>query len=415
MRIKKSFGDRAIDQLVARLSAARASKGGSPTQWHSLDTVFIIPVLESVVEFQGLVPEIDRRQVIEKAVYGAATEKILDREALISHLKRAEGEYLAKHVKKFILATSWTASPRLNMKGLRLRGATIAFSPPGGTRVDLRPLRSLIEDVMPRPAPEMLQVQATVSARSPSAVIEIGQHAVDYTRGILNFLINRRVGLRIFDARPQRAVNEILPGPIHTVHTSQGKPAVDAVWYELYGVERIGLFGNASLLGRIEGTARRIRRWVKESYYEQDVEHAFVRYTRALDCQDHAVAFSRLWTTVEYLAGTSDHEKLVRRVAALFPKDDYGFAETVMRHLRDVRNGVVHVDPSRTGTDMRSGMEVYLYQLKKYVELLLHFHLVDGRRFTSRASSAELLDAPTDPEELRRLIRHYRSVLRRRA
>ena len=88
MRIKKSFGETSFDKYMTRLNAARDSTGGSPVRWHDFSPEMLIPVLESFVEFQGVVPEADRRDLISRAVYKAATETNFDRKALKNNLKR---------------------------------------------------------------------------------------------------------------------------------------------------------------------------------------------------------------------------------------------------------------------------------------------------------------------------------------
>ena len=121
----------------------------------------LIPVLESFVEFQGIVAEADRRHLISGAVYKAATETTFDRTALEKNLKGAEDDYLRKRPQKFIIATSWTASPDLAMKRLRSGGATISFAQSKAS-FDREPVRNLLEQVTPSPLTEMLQVQARV-------------------------------------------------------------------------------------------------------------------------------------------------------------------------------------------------------------------------------------------------------------
>jgi len=49
-----------------------------------------------------------------------------------------------------------------------------------------------------------------------------------------------------------------------------------------------------------------------------------------------------------------------------------------------------------------------MYQLKRYVELLLLFHLTSSYRFESIARAAEFLDLPPNPAELRRMIEERR-------
>jgi hypothetical protein len=414
VRIKKSFGAISIDEFMTRLNGARASKGGSPVQWHSFGAEMLIPALESFVEFQGIVPEADRRHLIRSAVYKAATETNFDRNALVRNLKGAEDQYLRKPWQKFIIATSWTVSPDLKMRRLRVGGATVSFAQ-SQANLDREPIRDVLDRVMPFPMPEMLQVQARVTARTPSGALEIGLHGLDYARGIWNFLINRRTAYRLFSSGLQAPMNRIVPGPIHTVHTLDGKLATETVWYELYRVDQVQPFCEHALLSKIEVTAKTIRRRLGRSAYGRDLEHGFVRYTRALDTPDHAVAFARLWTTIEYLADTSDHDSLIHRIAFLTSEKERSFVELMMRHLRDVRNGVVHVDASRERTEVREGIEAYLYQLKIFAEWLLLFHVRSSHKYETRAAAAKFLDTPTDPEELKRLIKLYRGMLRHRS
>lgn len=414
MRIKKTFGGKSLDELMARLRSARASSDGTGVQWHSFAFEVLIPVFDSIVDFQALVPDADRRHLIRQAVFDAVTESTFDGETLVRHLKKAEDDYLKRPLQKFILATSWTASPRLKMKQLRSDKATVSYLPLSRTRLDRRPLRSLIEKLTPFLVPDMLQVQAHVKARTAIGAFELGNQAVDYARAVWNFLINKRIRFRLFSGGPQEPVNRLRPGPIHTVHTFQGKPAEELVWYELYRADQVRLFDDRALLHKLEGTAQTIRKRIRESAYSRDIEHGFVRYTRALDSLDHATAFTRLWTTIEYLADTSDHDKLIRRIAFLTTNEERGFVEVVLRHMRDVRNGVVHIDASREHGETREGMEAYLYQLKVFAEWLLDFHLRTGRNHKTRAAAAELLDTPTNSEELRRLVKLYNSVLKHR-
>ncbi len=414
VRIKKSFGATSIDEFMARLNAARASRGGSPVQWHGFGAEMLIPVLESFVEFRGTIPEADRRYLLRDAVYKAATETDFDRKALGKNLQDAEDRYLRKPQQKFIVATSWTASPDLEMRRLSVRGATVSFAQ-RHANLDREPIRDVLDRVTPLPLPEMLQVQARVTARTPSGALEIGLHCLDYARGVWNFLINRRTAYRLFSSGLQTPMNKILPGPIHTVHTLRGKLATETVWYELYRIDHVQLFSEKALLSKIEVTAQKVRGRLSRSAYGRDIEHAFVRYTRALDAMDHAVAFARLWATIEYLADTSDHDNLIRRIAFLTDEKERSFVEIMMRHLRDVRNGVVHVDASRERADVREGIEAYLYQLKIFAEWLLLFHVRNSHKYETRAAAARFLDTPTDPEELKRVIKLYRSMLRHRS
>jgi hypothetical protein len=413
VRIKKNNGEKSIDDVMTRLNAARASTGGSPVQRHGFALEVLVPVLESFIELHPSVPETDRRQVIRDGVLSAAAEAIFDRAVLKKHLERSEARYMQEPEQKFILATSWTAPPGSKTKRVCSGRATVSFSTSSRIHLDRAPIQARIEALTPRQALEMLQVRVHVTARTPSGAFEIGRHEVDYARGVWNFIINKGTSLSPFSMGPQQPINKILPGPIHTIHTSRGALATETVWYELHSPEQIPLI-SAAQIRIIEERAQMIHRRVMENAYRRDVQHAFVRYTRALDYVDHATAFIRLWTTIEYLANTSKFDELVRRILFLTGDAQQGFVETVLLHMRDVRNGLVHGDSPLKYTDMREGLEAYLFQLKVFAEWLLSFHLRSGRKHKTRASATEVLDTPTNKEELQRRIRLYRRVLTHR-
>jgi hypothetical protein len=102
VRIKKSLDANAFGEIMARLKAARASTDGHSVRWHGFAPDVLIPVLESFVEFQDLVPEADRREVIRDAVYNAARETNFGREELLKNLEESEKHYLRKLPEKFI-------------------------------------------------------------------------------------------------------------------------------------------------------------------------------------------------------------------------------------------------------------------------------------------------------------------------
>jgi len=92
----------------------------------------------------------------------------------------------------------------------------------------------------------------------------------------------------------------------------------------------------------------------------------------------------------------------------LFGDKDRRFVRLLLEHLRDVRNRLVHA------AEVRSNMEIYLYQLKGIAELMIRYHLRRGNRYTSLANAAEYLDTPVDRQILKQRIRDYRRVLRER-
>lgn len=371
----------------------------------------LLPILESYVDFPHEIPEIDRRSLIRDAVHKASTGERIDRDSLERCLREAEEAYLRRPIQPFVLVTSWTLGPYAAMKRIRVPGVSIVFGPPNRSPLNRKAVQHLIEEVLPYEPPQMLQVKAHLKARTAAGAYEVGQHALDSVRGQLNYLINKRTVARLF-SNSQRPINKILAGPLHTVHKPNGSLAEPTLWYETFRIDKVAM-ESRDALSKWENSARLIRKRIHQSDYAADIEHGFVRYARALDLADPSVAFSKLWTAVEFLAATSDQEEIVQRLLRLTAKEDRRLVAIAFRHVQDVRNGLVHIDEKRKLSDVRAGMDAHVYQLKMFAEWLLKFHIRVCRRFATRRSAMEILDVPLESDELRRRIKLYRNALKR--
>ncbi len=150
-----------------------------------------------------------------------------------------------------------------------------------------------------------------------------------------------------------------------------------------------------------------VRLWLARSAYAARLEDALRRYTRALDSFDWEASFLRLWGLLETLTGTQPHEShdlTVKRATFLYEDPEREFHVQVLNHLRHYRNRNVH------GGESSETIEAYLYQLKRYVEDLLLFHLDPPSycRFESIAQAAAFLNLPPGPADLRRRVGEFR-------
>jgi hypothetical protein len=124
-----------------------------------------------------------------------------------------------------------------------------------------------------------------------------------------------------------------------------------------------------------------------------------------LDSFEWETSFLRLWGVLETLTGTQpyeSHDLTVKRAAFLYADPERELHMQVLNHLRHYRNRSVH---RGEGSET---IEAYMYQLKRYVEVLLFFHLTSDYRFESLAKAAEFLDLPPKPADLRRTFEERR-------
>jgi hypothetical protein len=117
-----------------------------------------------------------------------------------------------------------------------------------------------------------------------------------------------------------------------------------------------------------------------------------------MDTIDHDMTIQKLWSLLEFLTdtGLATYDTTVRRVRFLYA--DERFAAQVLEHLRRFRNRSVH--GGHSGGDVESEV----YQVKRYVEAMLRYHLSNQYKFSSMAQACEMLDLPTDGAQLKRRL-----------
>jgi len=141
-----------------------------------------------------------------------------------------------------------------------------------------------------------------------------------------------------------------------------------------------------------------MRKYLSKSHYREDLEDAIRRYTRVLDSREWNSAFVQIWSLLEYLTATSEDPNKVtlKRALSLSHKDEREFHRQVLKHLMTYRNRTVHAGYTS------EAIETHLYQLKRYVERVLLFHIYSAPDFASIGKAAEFMHLPPELPELRR-------------
>jgi hypothetical protein len=154
------------------------------------------------------------------------------------------------------------------------------------------------------------------------------------------------------------------------------------------------MFSDKAKFERILAFAASLRARLASLPYRKDIERALIRYVRALDSADLNDAFLRLWSLLEFLTdSTHDPYKVATRRAA-FMFTDHVRSQLVLSNLTNHRNRFVHV-----GSETED-IESLVFQLKRYVDALLLFHLGNRFGFDTRPEAARFMDQPPDKMEL---------------
>jgi len=399
--------------LVSKLEDARQETPGGGVISFAGSPSFEDAALavESGVEFVANIPESDQRSIVSAAMFTAPAP--LTPSSLISEINKRARDFLRESERAYVLVSSISARyfPQLNRS--EVSGHRIYFrrSLPRHLRVG----RGQAEDRTGRyllgslpnsahPSERYTAVWVHTWGRSNWEAADRAIDTLDLLRGIWNLIMNHRLWSRTTGGA-RRPVNQILLGPIHSLHHLDGSLASEVDWYEsdyINPVQSRQLSKRWTEVKRAEDT---LRLALKRSAYAVQLEDALRRYTRALDSFDWDTSFLRLWGLLETLTGTAPHEShqlTVKRAAFLYADPERKLHVQVLNHLRHYRNRSVH------GGENSATIEAYMYQLKRYVELLLLFHLTSSYRFESIARAAEFLDLPPDPAELRRMIEERR-------
>jgi hypothetical protein len=364
-----------------------------------------VVLLNSMITLDEEVPEIEKRRIINQATFKAGGKGKITAKSILGEIGRLERAYLSTTEQKFRLLTDISISRWCQLPKVYFDGSCIVVhahlnkaSRSGRNKLMIDAKHSITSDV-PK---DYAAVSVSVAARSTAEAADKALDRLDFIRGIWNLWKNRGHTFRISSGK-RSPVNSIILGPIHTLHYSNGNLASESWWYEPQYQGPITVYNEKAKIESMCKYMANFRRLLKKSNYEPDLVHAVLRYVRALDTRDWDDSFLRLWGVLEFLTGTlsNSYKVTIRRASYMFSDREY--AHQVLSHLRHYRNKSVHA-----GSES-SDIESLMYQLKRYVEVLIKFHVGNKYRFSSIADAAEFMDLPNDKVSIDRKISklHY--------
>jgi hypothetical protein len=404
VRIHKKYD---LGELARRIQAARTSAPGSPLKFKSFDIHNIESVLETCVDFPATIPEPDRESLVRQGVARAAESAQIDAAILEQCLREAEREYLRQPLQTYVIASSLTLSYFETLRDIKINGVSLRFSRTLPARFERQAIREELNREITIEQPDQLTTLRTrVRARTEAGAVNLAIDTADFLRGLWNFWVNYRTNLRIQFGSPQ-PINQILWGPVHTLHTPEGALASETFWAEPKHQQSEKTYSASSHWAEMRKWEKWARRRIEGLQYADEMRLLVARYSRALDLADYDAAFNKLWAVFEHLAGAiGNYDGLIKRTLFLYTEQLQDFNRLILEHLRDVRNGLVHLDRARRA------MDTYIYQLKRFVEVLMQFHLSSGKVFSSISTAGQFLDLPQNTAILEARITELRMALR---
>ena len=380
------------DCLVERIESGcdRSSPGRVGFKMEHYDCVTLF--WRSLV-FSDEIPESEISAIFTNGIFAAAKAGRITAETLCSKISKFENAFLKLPLIQFAVVTNISIPLSTSLVRRPRAGSRISI---GGTSDGkfnresiIEHARTLLSSDLPTNYPS---TRVTVQARTAEGAANKALDDLDLIRGLWNLGLNKGI-INSSSSGKRQPVNQILLGPVHTIHKLDGSLATQQFFYEPTFNGGV----NAPDVSSFE-RALTFEKWATKklgkSKYRDMLKTAIRRYGRALDGTDFNAAFLKLWSLLELLTqtGKDPYDVTIRRCSFIF--EDRKFTKLLLEHLRDYRNHHVH---SGNETSLISTL---LYQLKRHVEGMLLFHLKSHKWFNSLEEVTRFLSLPPEKVEL---------------
>ncbi len=385
------------DHLAKRLDESKKARENGKLSFFGFGINEYIVVLNSMVSLNDTIPEFEKNNIVHHSAFSAVESQKITSINLLKEISKFEKQYLSQAPQKYILISRLSINRFCKLKRIKIHDCTITFHSQLASQFSRE-----IEDKIKKPASNTIIgeyptnyifLKTFTSGKSFSQAVSKAIDSIDTIRGIWNLFYNRRK-YRMSSGK-KYPVNNIVFGPLHTIHFPNGKLASESWFYEtgyLGPLEPFDMKNNLTKLYKFQYNARKL---LNKSNFKSYIELALRKYTQALDLSDWESSYLRLWGLLEYLTNTNENEShidTVNRTSFFFREREY--AKLVLNHLRDHRNRSVH-----TGESNQS-IETLMYQLKNFVEVVLQFQISNKFNFSSLDEFTRFMNLPSDSTEL---------------
>jgi len=356
-------------------------------------------ILAGCITYSPDLSESRRVAITRRALIDAKKAGDFSHKGVLDRASHQQTEFLRSPIQPYVLVSSASIEYHEYLAPVTLPGVTISF-------LEHRPSKFVLPVNQGQPVEHNVPFHQThvtveVAARDPLEAADVAFSHLTLLRGIWNLFLNRRTEMRISfgGGHGRHPVNQIVPGPLHSVHQPDGGLALNDRWWVSPDLEGIRPAPLSQAYKPLKEFERTVRNRLNNAAIGTDLTRLLTLYCGACDEPQLSSSYLSLWAVLEQITGTAkaSYEDLLRR-ASFFSIDPL-FDRAVLEYLRNQRNGMVHHGSSIDDP------ERIVYQLKHYVEYGLTFLLRNARRFRTVEEFRQLMDLPPDTELLRERLK----------
>jgi len=250
-----------------------------------------------------------------------------------------------------------------------------------------------------------LPITLKLGARSAPEALSRSDDALYLLLGCWNLAVTYRRPRYTFGGR-HGPVAEIVLAPLRTLH----KPSGESLNYWHYDPDFAiypEAYSSSDNWVNIRDAEKAVRNKLATHNHQDFLENCIRGYYSACSCHMPHNAFLSLWTLLERLTGTDKGHVLIGRTLYPILQNCYDFCKWELRHLHHYRDCLVHRG------DQRSDIELLVYQLKAYVDVVLQWWVFKAGRLVDKQEAFDLMDTPRDAKRIRRRIQILKQALKR--
>ena len=393
---KKSYNPKPFLDSIEKCKCVDES---GKVEYQGFDILTVPASINSMVQLDSRISEYEKYVMVREGIFECGRKGKINKDNLVKIIRKYEREHLKAPNKKFILMTTFSIDRFVKINKCSIDGNVLTFtsSYPKKFYQNTKDVYSyhFTSSFTGKPPRDYITIRSSVSAKSTHDAFEKGLFSLNLMRGIWNLFFNRSTPISFRSHRTP--INRITLGPIHTLHHPNGKLASEEWMYEPDYRTPLKAYRpmNVGELEKMLQFGKDMRRRLKQSSYEGDIKAAIVEYCQALDSYNWGTSFVELWSLLEHLTNTKNHSYDTTIKRAKFLCKDPDAAHQSLNYLREFRNSLVHV--SKCG----HGLDIFIFELKYYVERLLGFHLFNNYKFKSIGEACQFLDLPFKDEDLK--------------